>query len=408
MSLLEKERSIVHMDLDTFFVSVERLIDSRLEGKPILVGGTSRRGVVASCSYEARQFGIHSAMPMKMAKRLCPDAIVLRGDSGRYSHYSKVITEIIREETPKYEKTSIDEFYIDMSGMDKFFGCYNKAKEIRRKIIRETGLPISFGMSVNKTVAKVATGEAKPNNEINVARGMEKRFMAPLPIKRVPMVGEKTALLLKRMGVVTVGTVQEMSIDLMEKAFGENGKLIWKKANGIDNSPVLPYNDRKSISLERTFSKDTIDVYKLKTMMRAMAEQMAFELRRGNRLSACVTVKIRYSDFNTYSKQKRIPYTSCDHHLIKYTMNLFDKLYEKRLLVRLIGLRFSHLVGGGHQIDLFEDDEKTLNLYQAMDKVRNRYGTNKLYRASTVDSRNLSRGNPFNGEPPIIPAHRRA
>ena len=176
------ERSIVHMDLDTFFVSCERLIDGRLNNRPVLIGGTSDRGVVASCSYEARKYGVHSAMPMRLAKQLCPEAIILRGNSGTYTKYSTLVTEVIKDSVPLYEKASIDEFYIDLTGMDKFFGCYDLAKELRHKIIKETGLPISFGLSVNKTVSKIATGEAKPNNQIRIDSGTEKPFLAPLSV----------------------------------------------------------------------------------------------------------------------------------------------------------------------------------------------------------------------------------
>lgn len=401
-------KAIAHLDLDSFFVSVERLQDRRLLGKPVLVGGTGSRGVVASCSYEARRFGIHSAMPMRTALQLCPQAVVIRGDSGRYSKYSNLITEIIREEVPLFEKTSIDEFYADLSGMDRFFGCYKLAGELRQKIIRETGLPISFGLSINKTVAKIATGEAKPNNQLEVPRGQEKPFLSPLLVRKIPQVGAKTGMLLNRMGVKRIGTLQQMPAQVMEKALGKNGLDIWHKANGIDPRPLEPYQERKSISLERTFQRDTIDVDKLETLLVAMAENLAFQLRQGDKLSACVTVKIRYSDFNTYSLQRRIAYTSQDHHLIATTKELFAKLYQKRLLVRLIGLRFSHLVGGGHQINLFEDRAEIVQLYQAMDRMRERFGINAVKRARTMQSTGLGRANPFNGMPPVIMAHRRA
>lgn len=402
-----RNKTIAHLDLDTFFVSVERLQNSALEGKPVLVGGTDSRGVVASCSYEARRFGIHSAMPMRTALQLCPEAIVIKGDSGRYSKYSDMITEIIKQEVPLFEKTSIDEFYTDLTGMDKFFGCFKLASEIRDKIIRETGLPISFGLSTNKTVAKIATGEAKPNNKIEVASGTEKPFLAPLSVKKIPMVGDKTTLLLSQMGVKKIHTLQEMPIELMDRAMGKTGVMIWKKANGIDNTPVIAYQERKSISLERTFQKDTIDVEKLRTLIIAMAENLAYQLRQGNKLTACVTIKIRYSDFNTYTLQKRIPYTSNDHTLISIAKELFEKLYNKRLLVRLVGVKCSHLVGGGHQINLFEDSEEVIRLYQAMDHIRKRFGMNAIKRAKTMESRNLGGMNPFNGKPTVIPAHRR-
>ena len=297
--MIPENRAIVHMDLDTFFVSCERLQDRRLIGKPVLIGGTSDRGVVASCSYEARKFGIHSAMPMRMAKQLCPEAIVLRGNSGVYTKFSQEVTEIIKESVPLYEKTSIDEFYIDLTGMDKFFGCHKMATELRQRIIKETLLPISFGLSNNKTVSKIATGEAKPNNQIRIIKGTEKPFLAPLSVRKIPMVGEVTYKSLCDLGVKRIKTVQDMPMQLMHRVLGKNGLSIWKKANGIDNSPVIQYHERKSISTERTFDRDTTDVIKLKSILTAMAENLAYQLRRGNKLTACVTFKIRYSDFRS-------------------------------------------------------------------------------------------------------------
>lgn len=397
----------MHLDLDTFFVSVERLMDSRLNGKPILIGGTSDRGVVASCSYEARTFGIHSAMPMKMARDLCPEAIIIRGNSGNYLKYSDMVTDIVKESVPLYEKTSIDEFYADLTGMDRFYGCMKFAGELRQKVIRETGLPISFGLSVNKTVSKVATGLAKPNNELKVDYGTEKPFLAPLSVRKIPMVGEKTYQTLRHLGVQRIKTVQDMPVDLMEKVLGKNGKDIWKKANGIDNSPVINYSERKSISTERTFDKDTTDVSKLRGILIAMAENLAFQLRRGQKLTSCVTVKIRYSDFNTYSMQMRIPYTAADHLLVPRVKELFEKLYNRRLLVRLIGVRYSHLVGGGYQINLFDDTEERISLYQAMDKMRLRYGDRAVISAAGIMARTIGRHNPFDGGPPVLLANRR-
>lgn len=402
------ENTILHLDLDTFFVSVERLYDSRLVGKPVLIGGVSDRGVVASCSYEARTYGVHSAMPMKRAKELCPDAIQIRGNAGNYTKHSEMVTEIIKEAVPLYEKTSIDEFYADLTGMDKFFSSYQMAKELRMKIRNQTGLPISFGLSKNKTVSKVATGEAKPDNEIRVDYGCEKPFLAPLSVSKIPMVGPKTQQTLYSLGVKRIQTIQEMPVELMEKVLGKNGVSIWKKANGLDNSPVIPYSERKSISTERTFDRDTIDVHKLRGILLAMAENLAFQLRRGLKLTACVTVKVRYSDFNTYTLQSRIPYTSADHVLIPKTMELFDKLYNKRLLVRLIGVRFSHLVEGGLQINLFDDNEEIINLYHAMDKIRDKHGDRSVLRAFGMEAKTISRFNPFNGEPPpLLPNRRR-
>jgi DNA polymerase-4 len=402
------EKAIVHIDLDTFFVSCERLLDSSLNNKPVLVGGTSGRGVVAACSYEARAFGVHSAMPMKMARLLCPEAVVIKGDSSIYSRYSDTITEIIKQESPLYEKSSIDEFYLDISGMDKFFGCYKWARELRTKIVKETGLPMSFGLSVNKTVSKVGTNEIKPNNHINIPKGTEKLFLSPLPVKRIPMVGDQTYKMLLSMGVKYIKTIQEMPVELMEKVMGKNGVLLWKKAQGIDNSPVVPYNERKSISSSLTLEHDTTNVQKLKSIIMAMAEKLAFYLRNGNKLTSCVTVTVRYSDFDTQTRQKRIPYTSLDHTLIQTAMELFDQLYNRRVLVRLVGVRYSHLVSGSYQMRLFEDTSEMIRLYQAMDMLRNRYGQNTVRRAFTMDTRGIGQvTNPFNGQPPVIPAHRR-
>ena len=400
-------RSIVHMDLDTFFVSCERLLDSRLNGKPILIGGTSDRGVVASCSYEARKFGIHSAMPMKMARERCPEAIIIKGNTNTYTNYSKMVTDIVREAAPVYEKSSIDEFYMDFSGMDKFFGTMKYASELRQKIIRETGLPISFGLSQNKTVSKIATGEAKPNNELLINYGMEKGFLGPLSVRKIPMVGLKTYQTLCNLGVRKIETIQEMPIEMMESALGQNGVGIWKKAQGIDNSAVEQYNERKSISTERTFDIDTIDVFKLKGIMAAMAENLAYQLRRGDKLTACLTVKIRYSDFQTQTLQKHVPYTAADHDLMPIISELFDRLYNRRLLVRLIGIRYSSLVSGNHQLNLFDDGTRYSELYGAMDSIRKRFGDRAVMRAIGLDARTIGRYNPFSGEPPPLLANRR-
>jgi DNA polymerase-4 len=391
------DRQIVHIDLDSFFVSVERLSNPALYGKPVLVGGASDRGVVAACSYEARAFGIHSAMPMKTARQLCPEAILVRGDTSRYSYYSNMVTEIIASDVPLYEKTSIDEFYIDLTGMDRFFGSYKLATELRQKITRETNLPISFALSANKTVSKVGTGEAKPNGQKEIALGTEKSFLAPLSIRKIPMVGDKTYQLLRDMGVMYINTLQQMPMQLLQQVLGDNGSVIWKKANGMDDSLVIPYTERKSISTEQTFDKDTIDVKALKGLLIGMTEKLAYQLRSEQKLTACVTVKIRYSDFNTYTMQARIPYTSLDHILIEKVNELFNKLYQKRMLIRLIGVRFSHLVQGGHQYNLFEQTLEQIQLYQAMDKIRKRYGKDAVNRAAGMDFQ-LHDFNPFRGK----------
>lgn len=405
---MSSERSILHMDLDTFFVSVERLLDSRLNNRPVLIGGTSDRGVVASCSYEARKFGVHSAMPMHMARKLCPEAVIIKGNSYNYLKYSDLVSEMVRESVPLFEKTSIDEFYCDLTGLDRFFGCYQFAGELRQKVLKEIGLPISFGLSSSKTVSKVATGEAKPNNQIRIETGTEKPFLAPLSIRKIPMVGEKTHQLLVNLGIRKIQTLQEMPLDVMSKALGENGTSIWKKANAIDPSPVVPFQERKSISTERTFDQDTIDVHKLRGLLIAMTENLAFQLRKGEKLTSCVTVKLRYSDFQTETMQCRIPYTSADHILIPKILELFEKLYSRRVLIRLIGVRFSHLVSGGYQINLFDDNEEQISLYNAMDALRKKFGDRAVMKAAGIEARSIGRGeNPFDGGPPVLLANRR-
>ncbi|GAA0871592.1 DNA polymerase IV [Gangjinia marincola] len=402
-------RTILHLDLDTFFVSCERLLDSRLNNKPVIVGGTGDRGVVSAASYETRAYGVHSGMPMKMAREICPDAIYIRGNAGTYTKFSKQVTEILQSHVPVLEKSSVDEFYADLTGMDRFFGCYKFASELRTKIIKDSGLPISFGLSINKTVSKVATNEAKPNNQIKIDAGFEKAFLAPLSVKKIPMVGEKTFRTLCNMGIKTVNTVQQMPLEMMQVVFGKNGQIIWQRAQGIDHSPLTQYHERKSISSERTYGQDTIDLTMLKTTLIAMAENLAFQLRRGGKLTSCITVKIRYSDFQTYSKQLKIPYTSADHHLIPKVIELFERLYERRMLIRLVGVRYSALTAGTYQINLFDDEKKTVNLYRAMDDIRIRFGDRSITRAATIGKGAKTIGNftnPFNGEPPIVLAHR--
>ncbi|MCY7409781.1 MAG: DNA polymerase IV [Chitinophagales bacterium] len=394
--ILSSDKTITHLDLDCFFVAVSRLMNPTLNGKPVLIGGSSDRGVVAACSYEARKYGIHSAMPMKLAKRLCPEALIVHGDYEMYAKKSDEVTQIISEKVPVYEKSSIDEFYLDLTGMDRFFGCYKWSTELWKTVKKETGLPSSFGISANKTVSKIATDFVKPDSNKKIDRGTEKEFLAPMSVSKIPMVGEKTYQVLRQMGVEKILTLQQMPVELMKDVLGENGKTIWQKANGIDDTPVIPYNERKSISSEETFDQDTIDIVKMKSILIRMTEQLLFQLRDENKLTSCITIKIRYSNFDTHTMQSRIPYTSCDHHLIPRVKELFDKLYERRMLIRLIGVRFSHLVGGGYQINLFEDSMEQIHLYQAMDKMKKRYGDTAVLRAAGSDF-TPRMFNPFNG-----------
>ena len=371
------------MDLDTFFVSVERLINPALERRPVIVGGMGDRGVVSTCSYEARRFGVHSAQPMRLARQLCPQAVFIGGDMELYSRYSRLVTAIIADRAPVFEKTSIDEHYIDITGMDRFFGCYKWAHELRETIMKHSGLPISFGLSENKTISKIATDEAKPNGELQVLHPQIHQFLDPLSIGKIPMVGNKTYQLLRSMGIATIGDFRQMPDVVVSQALGKTGIEIWKKANGIDTTPVQPYEEQKSLSKEHTFETDTIDIVLLKSVLARMVERLAFEMRAQTKLTGCVTVKIRYSNFDTHTMQKQIPYTSFDHLLLKTVCDIFDRLYDRRLLIRLIGVRFSSLVGGTQQLDLFDDTAEMTNLYGTLDRIRKRFGKNAIFKAST-------------------------
>lgn len=382
MNTTHFNRAILHLDLDAFFVAVECLKNDSLRGKPLIVGGTSDRGVVAACSYEARRFGVHSAMPMKMALRLCPDALVLRGDMDSYSRYSHLVTEIIADQAPVFEKASIDEFYLDLTGMDRYFGCMQWSGELRDRIMQESGLPISFGLSVNKLVSKVGTGEVKPNGTISVPAGTERGFLAPLSTNKIPGIGKETYKKLSFMGVRTVRVLSEIPMGLLQREFGKHGKDLWRKANAIDDAAVIPYEEQKSMSSERTFQQDTLEVSRVRDMLRGMTERLAFDLRKANKLTSCITVKIRYADFNTYTMQRRISYTATDGPLQTAALDLFDRLYQRRQLIRLIGVKFSGLVQGHYQIDLFNDTLEEVHLMQAMDRIRNRFGNQAVMRAS--------------------------
>jgi len=378
------ERQIVHLDMDAFFVSVEQLKNPKLKGIPMAVGGSGDRAVVAACSYEARKFGVHSAMPMKIALRLCPQLKIISGDHEDYGKYSGIVTEIIREKTPLYEKASIDEFYVDMTGMEQHFGCLKYSSELRQYIIKHTGLPVSFGLASNKLISKVATNDAKPNGQLQIPYGHEKLFLAPKPIEKLPMVGAQTSLLLRKMGVETIKLLSEIPLPYMENMFGKTGVELSRRANGVDDTPVIPYSEQKSIGSENTFLQDTIDMEFLNSELVRMTEKIGFELRDKGYLTGCVTVKLRYANFDTFTRQRSIEYSNSDHTLLKVAKELFKILYDRRLLIRLIGIRFTNLVQGTYQINLFEDTEEMIRLYNAMDHIKKRFGPGLITRAVTL------------------------
>lgn len=380
--LTYSNRHIAHLDLDTFFVSVEQLRNPKLRGRPVLVGGANDRGVVASCSYEARRFGIHSAMPMRAALRLCRHAIVVKSDFDAYAKYSKLVTDVIRDTVPLFEKSSIDEFYIDLTGMDKFYGCKQFTDELKKKVNRESGLPVSYGLASNKLISKVATNEVKPDGQLEIPFGNEKTFLAPLSIMKIPGIGKETGYKLLKMGVETVKVLSEIPVELMQNLLGKNGTELWRRANGIDESPVVPYQEQQSISTETTFQEDTTDVNFLNRELVRMTEKIAFQLRQQNRLTGCITVKLKYSDHEPHSIQRSIPYTNADDKLFRIAKELFARLYQRRVLIRLLGIRFTNLVPGTYQINLFDDTHEMISLYQAIDSVKKRFGEKFVLRAA--------------------------
>lgn len=375
-------RTIAHFDLDSFFVSVEILNDPSLKGKPVIVGG-SERGVVAACSYEARKFGIHSAMPSAKAKQLCPHAIFIKGQYSDYSKYSRWVTQIIAAQAPLFEKASVDEFYLDLTGMDKFFKPLQWTIDLRKQIIDETKLPISFGLASNKMMAKMATNQAKPNGFLQIPFGKEKEFLAPLPVSDIPGVGGQTNLILKSMGIETIRQIEEAGIEVLEERLGKWGKDLWQKSQGIHNREVSPYHEAKSISSENTFEENKTDLVFIKKELVRLTEKICFELRQDEKVAGCVAVKIRYPDFETTSRQTTIPYTCADDEIIPIVKDLFQKLYKKGIPVRLLGVKLSELTNNAVQTNLFDDVERKSDLYKAIDEVKNRFGKSFVKRASS-------------------------
>jgi DNA polymerase-4 len=348
------------------------------------VGGSKDRGVVTTCSYEARKFGVRSAMPMKQAMKLCPHAIIVRGTRGEYSKYSRMVTDIIAAKAPLFEKASIDEFYIDLTGMDKFFDPYQWTIDLRNEIIEKTGLPISFGLATNKMVAKIATDEAKPNGYLFVQPGMEKIFLAPLSVNKFSGVGEHTFERLKEMGLFTIQQLSETPIEILEKKLGKYGADLWRKSQGIHHGEVHPYHEAKSISTENTFEENKSDLNFLLSELVRMTEKVAYELRKDEKLTGCIAVKIRYPDFETTSRQTSIDYTFRDDELIPQAIDLFHKLYRNGEPVRLLGVRLSELTNEATQGSLFDDAEKKTKLYEAIDAVKDKFGKALLQKARTV------------------------
>jgi DNA polymerase-4 len=371
---------IAHFDLDAFFVSVERILDPSLVGKALILGGSRERGVVSTCSYEARKFGVRSAMPMARAIALCPHAIVMKGTRGQYSKYSQWVTDIIAAKAPVFEKASIDEFYIDLTGMDRFFEPLQWTINLRQEIMETTGLPISFGLASGKMVAKMATNAAKPNGYLQVLPGLEQEFLGPLPVSEIPGVGEHMLKNLNALGIIKISDLAAFPVQLLEKHFGKYGGMLAQKATGAYTGTIHTTHESKSISTEHTFFENTADQDYLQAELLRMTEKLGFELREDQKMTRCVAVKIRYPDFSTHTKQVAIQSTSYDDEIIRIVRDLFRQLYDGKQQVRLIGVRFSDLTAASVQTDIFENRVKKANLYAAIDGVKNRFGKGKLAR----------------------------
>lgn len=376
------QRSILHLDLDAFFVAVEQLHNTALRGRPLIVGGSSARGVVACCSYEARRFGVYAGMPVRLARQRCPEAKVVQGDMERYARHSALVTEILAKSAPVLEKASIDEFYLDLTGMDRYIGCWKWAGELRQRVERESGLPLSMGLAVNKLVAKVGAGEAKPNGARRIAAGQEKRFFAPLPVSRLPAVGPATCHRLAVMGVRTVASLSQIPPELLQREFGRPGLSLWKKANAIDCRPVEPYTDRKSVAAERAFEVDTTDMAFLRSALNDMIATLGYELRASGRLASLVTVKLRYTDHNTFSRQRSVVHTASDDAFRQVAYSLLEQLYQRRQLVRMVGIKLSGLAEGSPQLSLFGGVAEEQALLKAMDQIRYRFGKGAVQRGA--------------------------
>ena len=380
----QSQRYITHFDLDSFFVSVEALKNPDLKGKAVIVGGHNERGVVAACSYEARKFGIHSAMPMKKAMQLCPHAIVLSGSRGDYSKYSRWVTEIIASKAPLFEKASIDEFYLDLTGMDKYFDPYKWSIDLRQHIIDTTQLPISFGLASNKMIAKIATNEAKPNGYLQVKPGYEKEFLSSLKVSKIPGVGQQTQQTLASLGITYIRDIDTAGLRLLEQSLGNYGAELWNKSQGLHEGAVVQYHEAKSISTENTFEANTNDTVFLMAELVRMIDKISYELRKEEKLAGCISVKMRYADFTTFSKQTTIDYTLRDDEMIPVAKDLFYKLYDINKPVRLLGVRLSELTNHPVQTSLFDDAQKKSNLYKAIDDVKDKFGKTALKKARTV------------------------
>jgi DNA polymerase-4 len=388
------KRTIMHIDLDAFFVSVEQASNPELRGKSVVVGGKpDRRGVVATASYEARAFGLHSGMPLATAARLCPHAIFIEGNYHRYAEVSKKFMAILADFSPFLEPMGLDEAYMDVTGFESLHNSISQmALKIKQRVKNELGIVASVGIASCKVVAKVASDESKPDGLIDVPPGGEAVFLAPLAIRKLPGVGKKTEQVLMGLGIRTIGQLARMPQHALTSRFGVFGDMLHRNANGIDNSIVTPPEEAKSISRETTFEEDTHDNVLLAGTMRYLAERVGADLRELGKQAKCVSIKVRYADFTTITRQRTLPQlTDVDQTIFQTGNDLMQKaVTADRQAIRLIGIGVSNLSEPGKQLSLMNSSEQRLEkLNRAVDHIRDKYGFTSIQTGRTVQLKNL-------------------
>lgn len=378
-----QKRYIAHLDLDCFYVSVERIKDPSLNGKPVIVGGSpTGRGVVASASYEARAHGVRSAMSTAQALRLCPDAIVVRSHFGAYTTYSNKLYKRILELAPVVERASIDEMYLDLTGCEVLYGndLPGFIKKLQKVVLKEFYLPCTISLASNKSVAKIAAGTVKPAGVIYVPHGTEKEFLAPLPIDVIPGVGKKTSEILRRKGFKLVGDLQAVSQKQVVNILGKYGLWIHDVANGLGSEHLTTEHTRKSIGNEETFSHDIADREELGRILYSLVESVCSSLRYRHLKARTFTLKLRYSDFHTITRAETITPTHDDATVFQTMNQLLNSAYIRRLPIRLLGVRASHIVDLTQlELELFPDDQKRSQMLEAIDKIRKKYGDEVIH-----------------------------
>lgn len=373
------ERRILHIDMDAFFAAVEQARNPALRGKPVIVDGEKgdARGVVCTASYEARPFGVRSAMPLAEARRLCPHGIFMRGDFAAYREASLKVRAVLDTVSPLVEIASIDEAYIDVSGSQRLFGGDDEiAGQIKEGILAETGLTCTIAISPNKLVSKVASDEAKPDGYIRIGAGAEAAFLRPLAIRKLRGVGPRTCEVLESLGITTIGGLADMPESKLIALFGPAGYGLRRAARGISTSEVVPESVPKSISRETTFEKDLLDWPHLERILTYLTEKAAFSLREHGMESRRVTLKVRYSDFHTSTFAQTLAQPTClDCHILQALESLIPKAKSRRDPVRLIGVALTVLSFGQHQLGLFDPaGEKWERALASVDALRQRHG----------------------------------